>query len=549
LRDNQSLRWCRWPHAAVVLVRAPRGAQSHPFLRTQKKVDPQNEIGTTVQLRPFITNFGAYCPRKASTIAAKLVGHFLNYFVVGHLPQITLIDSAEVIDLKTYYSVNHQRNDHKILEVAVGQLEETAKFDIYHVQLRKQLKFFETGHHWMFYAGNQRVADQQMIDGQLGLKYIGDNDDCVYVGLVTGEYLDRHVNQERTSFTFSRDQMAEIHEAAIASAKEFLKQYIDRIREHQIETTDRIIRNNPQFLPFRDALADFVESNLSLNTQGEEEIFIELSRRKLRAKRRLDGQLKTLKEKGPDSVQDSVEQITKALNDEKKSSLAEYVVRRKAILDLLDSSLAFKEPESRKHYKEEVIHELIVPLRSNSEDLDCNQHNLWTLDDRLAFYSFFRSDKPFRTFTEGDSTKEPDRAIVFEQSLAFRREVRDEPVEIIEFKRPGRDDYDGNSNPVTQILEYADLFRSGKAIKDKNGSLIKPITSATRFICFVVADFTDSLKKVLRTSIASHPTADGEGFFGVSTEHNASIEVLPYSKVLRDAKVRNEAFFKHLGLD
>jgi len=196
-----------------------------------------------------------------------------------------------------------------------------------------------------------------------------------------------------------------------------------------------------------------------------------------------------------------------------------------------------------------VIHELIVPLRTSSEDLDYNQHNLWILDDRLAFYSFFLSDKPFNTYTDVDSGREPDLAVIFEPSLAFQREGSDEPVVIIEFKRPGRNEYDQNSNPVTQVLEYVDLFRAGNAVRDKNGKLIKPISMATRFVCYVVADFTDNLKKVLRYSIASHPTADGEGFFGISTEHNASIEVMPYSKVLRDAKIRNEAFFKHLGLD
>jgi hypothetical protein len=251
--------------------------------------------------------------------------------------------------------------------------------------------------------------------------------------------------------------MAEIHKAVVTSAKDFLAIYIDRIRAQQVETTGRIIKDNPQFLPFRDILDEFVEKNLSLNTQGEEDIFLELSRRKLRAKRQLDGQLRSLREKGPDGIQGSVEQISKALNDEKKSSLAEYVVRRKAILDLLDSSLAFKEPEKRRYYKEEVIHELIVPLRSSSEELDYNQHNLWILDDRLAFYSFFRSDIPFKTFTEGDSGREPDLAVIFEPSLAFRREGTDEPVVIIEFKRPGRTDYDQNSNPVTQVLEYVDL--------------------------------------------------------------------------------------------
>ena len=49
--------------------------------------------------------------------------------------------------------------------------------------------------------------------------------------------------------------------------------------------------------------------------------------------------------------------------------------------------------------------------------------------------------------------------MVFERSLAFQREGRDEPIIVVEFKRPGRDDYDGNSSPVVQVLDYVDLFR------------------------------------------------------------------------------------------
>jgi hypothetical protein len=137
---------------------------------------------------------------------------------------------------------------------------------------------------------------------------------------------------------------------------------------------------------------------------------------------------------------------------------------------------------------------------------------------------------------------------VFERSLAFQREGRDEPIIIVEFKRPGRDDYDGNTSPVAQVLDYVDLFRSGTAVKDRTGKLIKPISPSTRFICFVVADFTETLKRVIRSSVANNPTADGQGFFGYSSQHNATVEVLPYEKLLQDAKVRNEAFFARLGL-
>jgi hypothetical protein len=148
-----------------------------------------------------------------------------------------------------------------------------------------------------------------------------------------------------------------------------------------VHSTDKIIRENPQFLPFRDSLEEFVEANLSLNTQNDEEIFLELSRRKLRAKRKLNGEIHSLKNDGVVKLEEGIQRITKALNEEKKSSLAEYVVRRKEILELLDSSIAYADPDRKRYYKEEYIHELIVPVRSSSEELDYNQHNLWILDD------------------------------------------------------------------------------------------------------------------------------------------------------------------------
>jgi hypothetical protein len=513
-------------------------------------LDKPEMRGTEIRMEPFVTSFESHCPKKLATIAAKLVGHFLPYLVVNRLPPITVEDSSgEIVDIRAYYQENQNKNAIDIVLLTPDLIDGPQQFQIYHILLRKQLKFLESGLHWVFYAGNERVAKQTNIDGQLGLKHVGDQQDSVYVCLVTGAYLDAHVNQERTSFTFAPEVSEAIHDMVIASAKEFLSEYIERVRAQQLQVADRVIRENPQFISARENLTQFVTDNLSLNKQGEEDIFLELSRRRLRAKRRLDGQIRSVTEGQDSDLENSIQQITKALNDEKKGSLAEYVVRRKSILDLLDSSLAYKDPATRKYYKEDVIHGLIVPLRSSSEDLDYNDHNLWILDDRLAFYSFFRSDKPFSTFVEGsDSGREPDLTFVFERSLAFRREGRDEPIVIIEFKKPGRDDYNGNTNPVTQALEYVDLFREGKAVKGKDGSLLKPISRSTRFICFIIADFTDTLVKVVRTSPANNPTADGQGYFGISTEHNAVVEVMPYEKVLHDARIRNEAFFVHLGL-
>jgi hypothetical protein len=338
-------------------------ALSAPSPITQHKIRPASigaKIGTEVRLNHFRTPYEVHCPKKTNTIAAKLVGHFLPYLVVHRLPRVTLLDASDVLDLRQYYSDNQQRSDIEAIKLQPDPHSEPQEFYFHHVLLRKQLKFLESGLHWLFFAGNERVAREENIDSQLGLKYVGDDSDSVYVGLVSGAYLDSHVNQERTGFTVVDDRIAQIHKSAVASAKEFLATYISRLRDKQIETTGRIIKENPQFLPFRDSLEEFVDNNLSLNTLSEEVIFLELSRRKLRVKCRLDNEIMSIKSGVATDVQINVEKITKALNDEKKSSLAEYVVRRKEILEVLSSSLAYRDPETRRYFREDVVRNLLI---------------------------------------------------------------------------------------------------------------------------------------------------------------------------------------------
>lgn len=230
--------------------------------------------GTEVRLDTYVSPYDAHCPKKITTIAAKTVGHFLNYFVVERAPTITLLGERE-IKLRDFYSESQERNNLDFFQPDPALVGSDQDFRIYHVLLKKQLKFHETGGlHWLFQAGNNRVARQDAIDGQIGIKYVGDNGDCIYVGLIAGQFLDEHVNQERTGFTFANDIATEIHKQAVLSTKRFLGNYISDIRKAQRETAIRVIQDNPQFLPFANEIDDFVENHLSLSTQGEEEIFL-----------------------------------------------------------------------------------------------------------------------------------------------------------------------------------------------------------------------------------------------------------------------------------
>jgi hypothetical protein len=243
--------------------------------------------------------------------------------------------------------------------------------------------------------------------------------------------------------------------------------------------------------------------------------------------------------------------LTENIQDEKKSSLAEYIVRRKAILEVFDERLGFLDNNSEKHWNEENLHELICPLRKSSDELTYEDHDLWVIDDRLAFFSYFASDKTFNSMSStAKSTKKPD-ILFYDSSLAFQRTDNDDTVVIVEFKRPGRNDYTvgPKGNPIDQVIEYIDILRDmTKKTKNYKGKILDNISENTRFTGYIVADKTPSLEKILRTRDFKS-TPDGKGAFSIHEKLNSYLEVIPYSKLISDAKIRNAIFFDKLGLN
>jgi hypothetical protein len=78
------------------------------------------------------------------------------------------------------------------------------------------------------------------------------------------------------------------------------------------------------------------------------------------------------------------------------------------------------------------------------------------------------------------------------------------------------------------------------------GRAIRGISGATAFHCYVVADLTPTLEASIIGRFSRTP--DGQGYFGYSPEPPAFVEIVPYGKILQDAKLRNAIFFKTLGI-
>ena len=227
------------------------------------------------------------------------------------------------------------------------------------------------------------------------------------------------------------------------------------------------------------------------------------------------------------------------------SILAELVVKRHQVLQMANVLLKYENDEKRSYHYERVIHDLICPMGEMYRSGEYFKHNLWVIDDSLAGYELFASDKTIGTFTnKADSKREPD--VIFFNPLGFRRGGANDPVVIVEFKRPG--DEKPSQDPVDQVLGYIENLR-GAAVRDVDGGVISDIDEHTPFECIIVCELTEATRKQFGRSIAQNLTPDGEGYYGYSKPHNAYVRAISFKKMLRDAERRNRAFFDALDLE
>lgn len=512
---------------------------------TSRPFDLQS-TGTIVRLSNFDSLYGNKCPTHYETIVEKIIGHFLQVFAAGSAPLVSYLDGEEYLDLRQYFK--EQIVERQLQDVSVELDENTSiVIQLQHLKAKKAIRADKSKYNWLFLSANERVVEDIPIDEQLGLKLL--DGEYVYLGCASGEYFDLHVNQERTGFTLDDNDRTAIRRALGKASKEFLRDHISKVMAAKQRVAQDVISENPQFLYIKGEIEPFVEG-LPANALTKEDILIEMSRHRYRRQRDFKGVEREIhkSEVYTAAIAEKVEDYKQFVQDEQKGALAEYVLKRKSVLDLLDVFLGYRDDESERHHLEAAVHSLICPMRVDSASLEISEHNLWIADDRLAFFSFFASDKSFRSYTEDDSLERPDLAFFYDTCFAWR-ETENNPntVVLVEFKRPGREDYNGNENPLDQVLDYVERFKSSGSMRDSRGHVLNPNIKSSAFHCYIIADLTDGLRKKLRGF--GETTPDGDGLFGYTSNPRVYFEVIPYAKLIRDGRMRNAMFFQKLGLN
>lgn len=527
----------------TVIGRAFNFTVADPVADFREFRSASSEVKTTIKVSPFKSEFSSRLPRRLDTIANRLISHFVSYFTNMQHPSIELIDGQEKIDLFDAFAEKVERDKDYPFTIA-GRSD---NFVLHCFLLPKSISDDERSVNAVYLGANGRAVSRHELDSVLGMKAIDSR--FAFLGYVESDFLNTNANDTRTAFSLDEEEVTEIVDAAKNLVKLFLDPEIKEIRKKQADRIAEIGKEHPRFFHAAREAGQFAEQ-LHLSKQSEEEIFVELTRDSLRDYKKRKREYNEAWKKSLPNVEQQTESFMQKLKEDAMSSLAEYVARRKSILEIFESGLAFKDIEDEKSHYEKVVHGIICPLNSTSDELKYEDHNLWLLDDRLAFYSYLNSDKRMDAQTGGKSeSKDRPDVTLFDLGLSFGSDDQSQPITIVEFKRPKRDDYTVLDNPITQVRSYIEQLRKAGEAAKFDGTPLRTIDKATPFTCHIVADITPTLRDVMKQLGQFTQRAGTSSWYCWDHNYSTFIEITSFREVLSSAKARNQAFFRHLGLD
>jgi len=515
-------------------------------------------IQTTIYLSGFKDKYRDSVPKHAKGIAEALLEHCLQYFLHADSIRIEITDDAspEKITVNDLYkeTVGKSRTT-QIFEVGAH------KFQIDH--LRSNGKGPQE-HSLHFCAHKRSVIRKRLCERipNLGSKLPGDNGNeaFVYTGYVSGDYLDKTVNPERTNFQFSDDDglLAEeltedkVTQAAVSQVEQQLEPQLSTNRKNLEERIVRVISEEmPEARPL---LRNITQVVRGLSPSADERT---VRRRINEAQYAHEAAIResveelVSKEAGGnvdmEKAKKTADEIVANVTETSKGKLLSYVAFRKAILTIYEKQIGLQ--QTGKFSKENAVHEIIFPRRSTSDELEFDEHNLWIIDDKLAFHQLLASDVPFDEIKQVQigSKKRCDLLVINKPAAFAHSPDAVSSVVIVELKRPERDDYTLEDNPLDQVLGYIEEIRAGRA-SDTSGRTIT-LSPHTPFFVYIISDLTPTLLKIVSRRGTFVQTPDAQGFFGYQKDHHAYVEIASFAKLIADAKKRNRVWFKKLGIE
>ncbi|MCJ9705961.1 MULTISPECIES: sensor histidine kinase [unclassified Bradyrhizobium] len=522
-------------------------------------------IGTTITFRGLRTQeYADTFPKRADTFLRYFSAHFIADFLMGDGPTIEVdLDG----DLTTYPQAVADLTVGKPLKADSFELKGFGNFSIIGFTCRAEASTGLDGKHQLHLLANGRTVETRKVDNLLGVTNLERNSerDLVFHGCVSGEYLDARVNEGRTAFNLTEKTLNQISRGCMEKVRTTLL-------PAQVEAYVKERQANYQFFVSRYPTFGFDDDETQLervpfHATTAEEFAAGLVKYQIRREEDRQDALQTLiealdLERVPANFQQIVIDAAKGIQASEQLALAQHVVRRKLALELLEKlikRIRTRDGKDDDHHLEKTLHSFIVPMGvrgDNPKEIKSRAHELWIVDERLAFTRAFASDKRLDAIlAKGGSADRPDLLL---WDLAYGLGVTEsdeldsvnvsEPlrtVMIVEFKKPGRTSYPAAEDQLeNQITKYLAQLQGGE-IESFDRTRVR-VAHDCIFHCYVVADIIGDLKQQLSNW---ETTANGQGRIRpLKNQYRGSIEVIQWQDLVNDAWMRNNATLRAAGL-
>jgi hypothetical protein len=526
----------------------------------------RTDLGTTVICEGLRgVSYEKAFPKQKTSFLRHFSAHFIADFLVGNGSEVQVVLDGEITSYPDAVS-----------ELVIGPEQETGEFEVVEYgtfsvkcfSCDKEASTGLDGKHQLHLLANGRTVESRKVDGLIGIATIAaeGRDDLYFHGCVSSEFLDERVNEGRTAFNVPETILKDISRKCIEKVREsVLADQMAGYEGKRRESYEEFVLKHPIY-GFDDTETQL--GRVPFNAKTPEDFATGLVKYQIRRDEErqsaMQDAIKLLDadEEVPPSFEEALQRAVRELQSSEQLALAQHVVRRKLVLELMGKLLnrvRVRDGKSDDFHLERTLHSFIVPMSVVGNDPNekrSRAHDLWILDERLAFTRAFSSDKRFDSLMANSGAA--DRADLIVWDFASGLGVSDpdkggdkvdttrplDKVMIVEFKKPGRRSYGPQDQLLYQVTKYIKELR-GEEVEGFNKERIR-IANDCVFYCYVVADIVGDLKDQLSTWSKS---ANGQGrFMPLSGDVNGSIEVIQWQDLVNDAWTRNEATLYAAGL-
>lgn len=495
-------------------------------------------------------------------ISESIMQHCFIYYLNNSLPRI------EVIDLEN----NEVEVINELFEKVSKEKERDfpLKGEDFKFYITKTLKEGNRKNNYLYYCANNRTVGNpkniKNINSIFSYPIQISNDYYFFDIYVVSDFLNKKVFKTRNGFNilkerenllFSDDNtitFQDIEEQISSILENEYDSFVKAAKQKNIDDVKSYISHKaPRFNSFlkNPEILNSIPPNLS-----EDKLEEHLYRISFNARRNVENNIEKFiktKEVNEDAIGQIINDI-KAKTAYDVDSLADYMMRRKAIINLFDK---FLDADENGDYKlEEDVHNLIFPLGLTNNDLDYENHNLWILDERFISYKFIASDKSITSFSQTKSRKETDLILIdnpqmFNNPISFGDKASGEvnSMVIFEFKRPGDVAHQKNKTDYrwefSELVEpYFEEFIYQPIKKNYKGNQIILKETTPKFGYIILDIIPEPLARYNKNK-GWKATPFGT-YFKIEAELNLHLEVMTFRQLLEASKQRHNPFFDKL---